>query len=298
MTPRIRRALDELLGRRGRRTEVDAGLPFDPGELERRLVWIFGSQATPARWLLQELCRPLRLDDSTPWGFDAGDISSAARALPIDDPKITTHLSPAFGVPVERDGRLVPATLNNYLGVKPAYVFARDYRDVWGPAIRRLILVRAYALQTTAQRQGLAVADSPTIMIADSGGYATDVLMSLFERSRLICLVRDGRDTVRADVDGGVSALDWACTADAILHGYRRHPSRLRRMVRYEELIAEPAASVASLREWLGLEPPTGAPAPLDEPSPPGEWRELPDEDQQAAREVMGSRLTALGYES
>jgi Sulfotransferase family len=203
-----------------------------------------------------------------------------------------------LGVPVEADGRLLPATLNNYLGVKPAYAFARDYREVWQPAMRRLILVRAHALQAMAGRDGLALAPSPSILIADSGGYAADVIVSLFPRARLLCLIRDGRDTVITDE---AAARDWACTADAMTHAYQGHAPALRRMVRYEDLIADPASCIASLRAWLGVAAPTRTPAPIPEPTTvtSAAWDEdLSDAERAAAAEIMAPRLTALGYES
>jgi hypothetical protein len=296
MTRRIRRAFGGLVGKRRRHQAYYAGLPFDPDELEGRLVWIFGSPATPSRWLLQELCRPVRLDQSAPMGFDADDGSAAVEALPIEDFAVSTHISPMLGVPVERDGRLVPATLNNYLGVKPAYAFARDYGDVWQPAMRRLILVRANAVQAMAGRDGLALADPPSILIADSGGYVADVIMSLFPRARLLCLVRDGRETTAA-----ATPLVWACTADALTHAYEAHPQALRRMVRYEDLTADPVSCVASLRAWLGVAAPAQAPAPIPEPATPasaprGEHQS--EAERAAAAEIMQPRLTALGYQS
>jgi hypothetical protein len=311
---RIRRAFHRLLGKRGQ-AQAYAGLPFEPDDLERRLVWVFGSRATPSRWLLQELCQPLRLDASKPLGFAAEDESIAVEALPIEDFLVTTHIAPMLGVPVEAEGRLLPATLNNYLGVKPAYAFARDYREVWQPAMRRLILVRAHALQAMAGRDGLALAPSPRILIADSGGYAADLIMSFFPRARLLCLVHDGRETVRMDVDGAppgaergrlraaaeATARDWACTADAMTHAYQAHAPALRRMVRYEDLIADPASCIASLRAWLGVAASARTPAPIPEPAAVASaaWDEvLSDAERAAAAEIMEPRLTGLGYES
>jgi hypothetical protein len=310
MRRRIGRGFQGLLGRRGR-AEACARLPFDPDDLERRLLWIFGLPGTPTAWLLQALCRPLRMDASKPLGFEVDDPSTAVEALPVEDFHVTTHIAPMLGVPVERGGRLVPATLNNYLGIKPAYAFARGYRDVWAPAMRRLILVRAHALQVLAAREGVALVEPRRVLITEPGAYATDLIMSLFPRSRLLCLVRDGRDTVAMDVERGPrrddgerlesvasTARDWACTADAIAHGFRSHPRRLRRMVRFEELMADPAACVASIRAWLGFTAPDLAPPPMPERSVANGCGQLSDAEREAVGDVMGSRLTALGYDS
>jgi hypothetical protein len=312
MTRRFRRTLNGLLGSRAR-SKAYAGLPFDPDDLERRLVWIFGSAGTSSTWLLQELCRPLRLDAAKPLGFEVNDGSTAGvQTLPIEDFQVTTHVAPMLGVPVERDGRLVPATLNNYLGVKPAYAFARDYSEVWGAAMRRLILVRANALETMAAREGPALARSPSILIEDPGGYATDVIMSLFPRARLVCLVRDGREALGENTSEAPSGGEresppevearaklWACAADAMTVAYGSHAPARRRIVRHEDLVADPASCIASLRDWLGLPALDRAPSPMPDQStvPAPVWRELADTERTAAAEIMRPRLSALGYE-
>ena len=266
-----------------RPAEPGAGLPFDPDELESRLVWIFGSPRTGSTWLLQQLCHPLRPDDSRPAGFAAPDRrpeSPPIDVLPVNEFGVSLHIAPAFDEPTERNGRLWPATLNNYLAGKPVYAFARDYEQVWRPAMRRLVLVRLFAVQAMAAREGLPLVDSPTILIKEvNGSHAADVVMSMFPRSRLLFLIRDGRDVVdsriqalreggwlakqvQAQFEGDEERLrwarramrEWACAVDATTSAYQAHPRRRRRMVRYEDLTADTADSVGSLFDWLGLQ--------------------------------------------
>ena len=328
-----------------RSAETGAGLPFDPDELESRLVWIFGSPRTGSTWLLEQLCHPVRPDDSKPTGFAATDrgTSSPIDALPVNEFAVSLHIAPAFGDPVEVDGRLLPATLNNYLDHKPAYLFARDYEQVWRPAVRRLVLVRLFAVQAMAAQAGLPLA-SPMIFIKEvNGSHAADLVMSLFPRARMLFLIRDGRDVVDSRIqavrEGGWLARqqgqahfksdeerlswargamrEWACAIDATMCAYRAHARRLRRMVRYEDLIADTEGCVGSLFEWLALPRnpervarlvaahsfsalPAERRGPLRKrrAARPGLWREnLTDAEKAAAAEIMGSRLAELGYD-
>ncbi len=329
-----------------RSASAGAGLPFDPDELEGRLVWIFGSPRTGSTWLLEQLCHPLRPDDSQPTGFAAIDRGEATPfdAVPVNEFAVSLHIAPAFGDPIDVDGRLLPATLNNYLGKKPAYVFARDYEQVWRPAVRRLVLVRLFAVQAMAARAGLRLAASPTMLIKEvNGSHAADLVMSLFPRSRMLFLIRDGRDVVDSRIqavrEGGWLARqqgqaqfkgdeerlqwarkamrEWACAIDASTVAYEAHARRLRRMVRYEDLIRDTTGCIGSLFEWLALrrEPerverlvaahsfsalPEKRRGALKKrrAARPGLWREnLTDAEKAAAEEIMGSRLAQLGYE-
>jgi len=341
-----RKRLSSTNGTPGFQRTTKAGLPFDPDELESRLVWIFGSPRTGSTWLLEQLCDPLRPDDSQPMGFAAPDRRGAAPfdALPVNEFRVSSHIAPELGDPVEVDGRLLPATLNNYLGKKPAYVFARDYEQVWRPAVRRLVLVRLFAVQAMAARAGVPLVASPTMFIKEvNGSYAADLVMSLFPRSRILFLIRDGRDVVDSRVhavrEGGWLArqqgqaqfkgdeerlqwvrkamLEWACAVDATTSAYEAHARRLRRMVRYEDLIRDTPGCVGSLFEWLALrrEPERverivaahsftalpeerGGASKKRRAARPGLWREnLSDAEKSAADEIMGSRLAELGYE-
>ena len=259
-----------------------AGLPFDAAELESRVVWILGSPGTGSTWLLEQLCDPLRLDEPRAPGFRLSP-GRAERldALPVNGFRIATHIAPALGDPVDTPDGLLPATLNNYLAHKPAYLFARDFEDVWRPALRRLVLVRLHGVQAAAAEARLPLAGSPSLVVREvHGSYAADLLMSLFPRSRLLFLVRDGRDVIDPSVHpmrrGGwlaehdaesasvtreerlewtrMASREWACGIDASRRAYAAHAPDLRCMVRYEDLIADTPSTLATVFDWLGLE--------------------------------------------
>ena len=184
------------------------------------------------------------------------------------------------------------------------------------------------------------VSDDPVVVIKDVGtSHAADVTMALLPRSRFLFLVRDGRDVIDSLVHAAQpgswfsrvakplissdedrlafvreKAIDWACWTDACQRAWARHPPELRRLVRYEELLADPVGELGSLCRWIGLErngsvleaavrahtfganEPTG-PTEFARAASPGLWRQnLSEEEQRLAEEIIGDRLADLGY--
>ncbi len=263
---------------------ADAGLPFDAGDLESRLVWMWGSPRSGSTWLLSQLAYPLSPEPETTTVFGtSGDDPGPAKAydaLPIDESFISNHLAPAFGDPREVDGIYVPGTINNYLGERPVYAYSQAYREVWAPEARRFALVRLHAFVERARAQGLPTADDAKLIIKEvNGSHAADLVMALMPRARLLFLVRDGRDVVdslmAAYAPGGFLARFegvsystpeerlkgvawasrlWSCNVDMTLRAIEAHPPALSHTVRYEDLLADNGARIDELHAWLGLE--------------------------------------------
>jgi Sulfotransferase family len=267
----------------GTRYSDTAGLPFDASDLEARLAWIWGSPRSGSTWLLEQLCHPLEPTVSASAGFrvanQSGEAVQSFDAVPVDESFISNHLAPAFGDPVEIDGRYVPATLNNYARGKPSYAFSTAFEDVWRPEFRRLLLVRLQSIVERARKEGVPIVGHPLIVIKEvNGAHASDLVMSLIPYSRMIFLVRDGRDVVdsllSAYAPGGFFARVsgravqtagerqkallwacrlWACNADVTLKAYGCHPEARRYMIKYEDLRWDPERTIIPLFDWLGL---------------------------------------------
>jgi len=266
----------------------DSGLGFDDDEFESRLVWIFGSTRSGSTWLLQLLCHPLTLETEDGLGFS---LPAAARggqpvnALPVNELLLGHHLAPQSGDPIElAPGRYVAATQNFFWSQAPDYALSKHFEDVWRPELRRFALVRLHAVVERA-RARFPVGDDPAVVIKDVGvSHAADITMSLLPRSRLLFMVRDGRDVIDsllhaaqpgswfARVAGPLisseadretflrkSAIDWACWTDSCQRAWAKHPPELRRMVRYEELLTDPVGELRSLCEWIGIDRDTSA---------------------------------------
>jgi hypothetical protein len=322
------------------------GLPFDDEELESRLAWVWGSGRTGSTWLMELLCAPLRASRERAIGFSwPPSWEGRSAALPIDEFLISRHLVPWMGRTEELTGASRPDTLLNYLGTHPSYAFSDAYADVWRPEVRRLTLVRLYAVIERAQEAGLKLPEAlPLLVIKEvNGSHAADVVMSLFPRSRMIVLLRDPRDVLDslldaqrsggwladarplAAVDGEGERLEWVESAcrnwiaqfQVVRRAYEAHDPARRRELRYERLLADTAAELGPLREWLGLPAERervetiaerhsfdAVPERLKGPgkhyraAQPGGWRaSLSEAEQEIAGRILEPALIALGYD-
>jgi Sulfotransferase family len=319
-----------------------AGLRFDLDAFESQLVWILGSTRSGSTWLLRLLCHPLTLERAEGLGFDLPD--GARRApldlLPVNEFLFGQHVAPRTGEPIEaNEGRYLPATVNQFWSSDPDYVLSKHFEDVWRPELRRFALVRLHAVVERAASR-FSVADDPAVVIKEVGASdAAQMTLSLLPRSRFLFLVRDGRDVIDSLVHAAQpgswfaritkplitsdedrlkfireKAIEWACWTDACQRAWAAHPAELRRMVRYEELLADTAGELDSLCRWIGVErdaaalekairanafgvdQPTG-PTEFARAASPGLWREnLSPEEQRTTEEIMGKQLAALGY--
>lgn len=260
-----------------------AGLPFDDEDLESKLVWIFGSPRTGSTWLLEMLCDPLEARRDEPLGFSwPEDWEGQVPALAVDEFLISSHLVPHNGQVVDVFETPLPATLNGLFQRRASYAFSDEFADVWRPEARRLTLVRLHAVVERARRAGLDVTpELPVVVIKEvNGSHAADFVMSLFPRSRLIFMLRDGRDIVDSLLDanspegwrsrigigeGGFDTPEarlefvrdtcrtWAARINVCTRAYDAHDPALRRRIRYEDLLADTPGMLGDLAGWLGL---------------------------------------------
>ena len=323
------------------------GLPFDDEELESRLVWIWGSGRTGSTWLMELLTAPLKASRDHAIGFTwPPSWDGQATALPVDEFLISQHLVPWLGKAEDLTGTWRPDTLLNYMGTHPSYAFSDAYADVWRPEVRRLALVRLHAVVERAQDAGLKLpAALPLLVIKEvNGSHGADVVMPLFQRSRMIFLLRDPRDVLDslldarrrggwladarplAEVGGAEQRLEvvegacrnWIAQFQVVRRAFEAHDPARRRELRYERLLADTAAELGELRDWLGLpaEPQRvekiaerhsfeSVPERLKGPGKhyraarPGGWRtSLSEAEQETAQRILGPSLVELGYEA
>jgi peptidoglycan/xylan/chitin deacetylase (PgdA/CDA1 family) len=260
----------------------DLGLSFDPDELESNLVWIWTSARSGSTWLLRLLSHPLKIEDSRRdpedyLGFHAPRTwQGKVDLIPVDTTFLANHLVPVSGATgYTKDG--MPASFSAALGLgnRANYFFSNKYADAWRPELRRMILVRFNRMiERTAERYPIA---DPLMVIKEvAGAQAAHLIMSLFPRSKMIFLVRDGRDVVdsqtAANQPGGwlpVNAWEtheeraafvrdrsnaWVGDVTMIRRAFEAHPPNLRRRVRYEDVLADPSGTIAQLHRWIGRE--------------------------------------------
>jgi hypothetical protein len=343
-------------GRRG--YSPTAGLHFDDEEFESRIVWIWGTARSGSTWLLHMLSHPLKLrgvavvghgsaGPELDWSNDPQDLlgfvaprawQGTVDAIPVDTTFVSNHLMPLFG-PADYTDELAPVTVYSAhsMGDRGNHFFSSKYEDAWRPEVRRMMLVRFHRLiERTAERYHV---NSPLLLLKEvSGAHAAPLVMSMFPRSRLVFLVRDGRDLVDSHIaasqPGGWlpqrgwttpeerrefirrCARTWVGDMASIERAFEAHPPELRKMFRYEDLLAAPASNLGSLVEWLGLRrserwlertveanafdsiaPEQKGPKKFFRSATPGAWRKnMTDEEAATLESLMGGKLRELGY--
>jgi hypothetical protein len=140
------------------------------------------------------------------------------------------------------------------------------------------------------------------------------VLSRLYPDAHYIHIVRDGRDaalslalTRGGDADLGDSAREWVSAVTAIRAASGDLPKF--REVRYEDLLADPAAIATQLWSWIGVPDSDEAMATLQQraaqrvtPLPASgeigieKWRSLPKVAQGVLEAIEGPLLRELGY--
>jgi Sulfotransferase family len=223
---------------------------------EDRLVWIMGSSRSGSTWLLEML-------------------AELEGAVAIDDPHLGHHLGVWRPIPLAwaaAEERPELTTLAELKRDKPGYLFADRYADTWRPLLRELIASR-FAAQAAADAGRGAL-----VIVKEPGSQVAELLLSLFPRSRLVFLLRDGRDVVdswlAAYRDGAWAqeegafplaargrkafvrwqASVWAHRTNAVARAYERHDPSRRVLIRYEALLADPVGALARICEAAGVE--------------------------------------------
>ena len=235
-----------------------AQLSLTAATIERRATWIFGSARSGTTWLAALLAR-------------------TTDATVIDEPLIGAHLATPVAaitsIPDASDSLLYQAS-----AARPAYFFSEASTPAWQPALRTLILRRFAASVRDSPRS----ASAPLIIKEPNGSLAAPLLAGALPRSRLLFLVRDGRDVIDSMVDGasggwiaeahGASlgaagrvafieqrAHQWVQTLTVVSGTYETHTADLRLRVTYEDLLADPVGQLSAILAWLGR------PVPADE---------------------------------
>ena len=278
---------------------------------ERRLVWMLGFGRSGTTWLLNLMCQLPGVEG-------------------VDEPLIGAHLGLSVGASlggaIQEDRTLYEASRS-----RKSYFFSDSRRDVWEPALRRLVLA---GLTERKPSKALVVIKEP------NGSAAAPMIMSVFPSSRLLYVVRDGRDVVDSALDawsGGWAteqlgtnvgtgddrlamlanlARNWVRINSIVQAAYEAHRTDLRLRITYEDLLADTPGLLGRIAAWLGREVPRPqleaiaerlafGSIPEDKRGPgkfvraaqPGLWREHFDaKDREILHETMGSMLAEMGY--
>lgn len=228
---------------------------------EERLTWIFGSSRSGSTWLLRML-------------------SDWDEVVPVDDPHLGHHLGVWRPIPLAWAAAEKPpnelTTLLELKAQEPGYFFAERYRDSWWEPLRSLIAARFEAQAAELVGRGLV---APAYVVKEPGSHVAPLLSELFPDSKLIFLLRDGRDVVDSWLDGytkgswaipggafpaseegrlplirWLSAV-WVYRSRAVQRAYEERSEGNRLLIRYEALRDRTAETLTEVCEMLGLDP-------------------------------------------
>jgi hypothetical protein len=227
----------------------------DSRDIESRIVWLLGSPRSGSTWLLQLLAR----------------LTGGAQ---VREPLIGAHLGLSvgglLGVAVSEDPLLIDSMTH-----RSSYFFADDAVEAWEPPLRTLLVDR-FRLEARRHEATSGRPADPIIVKDPWGSVGAPVLLRTLPRSRLLFLIRDGRDVVDSLLDGEADgwitktlgaridgaptrerAIEhhsqmWVRSIEAVHRAFGLHPPSLRLLVKYESLNAEAETELRRIVRWLG----------------------------------------------
>jgi hypothetical protein len=252
----------------GRQVLTDGGESFAPASgaaaipgrtddeleaLESKLVWIFGSPRSGSSWML-------RLLTGQP------DIA------PVNESYLGAHL-----VPVGGEVEAGEYYEHGERAGDASYFFARDYMPVLLPLLHELVL-RGFDNQL--RHMGFDPVPRWVVIKEPNGSHAADTIVSLLPRSRMLFLLRDGRDVVDSILDAMLGSDSWWAErtrqlgrppqerlAFVVQHSelwvrrtmasqraFESLPEEQRLLVRYEGILADTPAQLRRIFDWLALD--------------------------------------------
>jgi ribosomal protein L34E len=226
---------------------------------EGRLTWIFGSSRSGSTWLLRMLS-----------DFDG--------VVPVDDPHLGHHLGVWRPIPLAWAAATEPPELTTLLDLKadePGYFFADRHRESWWEPLRSLIASRFEAQAAEADGGG---GIAPRYVVKEPGSHVAPLLAELFPESKLVFLLRDGRDVVDSWLagyqhgswaipggafpvarEGRIPLIRWLCAvwayrSRAVRKAFESRPPESRLLVRYETMRERPTETLEEICGMIGLD--------------------------------------------
>ena len=215
--------------------------------LEKNFVWVFADRRSGTTWLSKEL-----LSKDTKF---------------LDEPLIGVHLGLFPGSTIENKRTI------DIQKERTDYFFSEHHQDSWIYFLRKLILNRIHN-----QFEDLS---SKIIIKEPSGSVGADIIAKCFPKSRIIVMLRDGRDILDSKIDGltpqGWEAVEkkgllepiteknrlryikkysknWVHLVQTLKETFKKHPKELRYQLRYEELLKNTLNELKKLYQFLSID--------------------------------------------
>ena len=273
-------------------------------DLEKNLVWVFGSPRSGSTWLANQL---LKYNTNS-----------------MDEPYIGYHIAPVqfFG----GDSRLDKFHRN-----RDTYFFSDKFENTWKFFLRKLILNRIHSQFGDVSKK--------IIIKEPNGSHGADKILNCLPSSKFIFVVRDGRDVIDSQFDAirknGWSinlvdslqendrlrflkdrSKDWNLRMNFLLNVFEKQPPHLRLKLKYEDLLINTCDELKKVYEFIDVKIPKNELENLVERydfkkippkqrgqrkvtrfATPGMWKENFNEQEKIILEkIIGETLKQLGY--
>jgi len=238
---RIRGFMKRIRGfEKSRPTELS---PEQEDALEKNLVWIFASPRSGTTWLANQLLS-YQTDE-------------------MEEPYIGHHLT-SIGV-IEDRLKLVEFHKN-----RSTYFFSSEYKDTWLFYLRKLILNRIHAQYPDLSKK--------KIIKEPNGSMGADNVIECVPTSKIIIMLRDGRDVIDSLLDGRTGAgwskdegmpeispsqrmafvksrsKYWNIRTLLLMRTYESHPPNLRYMLKYENLLKNTVDELEKIYRFIEVD--------------------------------------------
>jgi len=273
----------------------------EENELEKNLVWIFGSPRTGTTWLGTQLLKH-------------------SKTITWHEPYIGWHLD----------------HFKKWQNERNEYFFSSQHKNNWLPYLRKLILARTFSMAQILTKK--------VVIKEPNGSGAANIIMECFPNSKLIFLLRDGRDVVDSQMDthqkGSWSETtlpnkrptiqnqemklemikkycqEWERMTKIVWSTYQNHNQNLRYLIKYEDLKYDTMSQLQKIYDFLEISVdslelkkiverynfdaiPTNqkGPGKFYRFATPGSWEEhFNQEEKQLMNSILGKSLAQFDY--
>ncbi len=212
--------------------------------LEKNLIWIFASRRSGTTWLASELL--------------------SYQTLFLDEPLLGMHLG---RIEQTSSG---PKRIIDIQKDRKDYFFSLKYEKTWKKFLRKLILNRIFAQFKDLEHK--------IIIKEPNGSYSSDIFSNVTPKSKIIVLLRDGRDTLDSSLDalkkGGWEnkrgheeltsekrmeyikrySKNWNLLTDILMITYNSHDKNRRLLIKYEDLLKNTNNLLPKIYQFCDIE--------------------------------------------
>jgi hypothetical protein len=238
-----------------------------------------GSPRTGSTWLVRLLIHPWKLSGRSRSAMSRPAQGRGPDVSVIDESFLPQRLVALGSPPFANAATGAPEDFlqHTHQTANASYWLSDAYEDVWTVALRRLALER-FAAQRDAAAEELGLSDPLVLVKEPNGAQGALLVRRLLPGSKLLFLLRDGRDVVDSMLAAtepggwrgrrpGVSPVGeqdrlafveqqaslWLVRTRIVQQAYDETPAPQRLLVRYEELLEDTPTELARIDRWLGL---------------------------------------------